>query len=109
MAQDIASENFGTLRLDYNISQKDNLFGTYQYDHGTLVLPDGLNTVNTPQSTGRQLVTINETHVFNPQVINSLRLGYSRTYGIGGTGNTAINPLARHIFRCDPWGRPARN
>jgi hypothetical protein len=94
VAQDVASENFGTLRLDYNISQKDNLFGTYQYDHGTLVLPDALNTVNTPQSTGRQLVTINETHLFNPQVINSIRFGYSRTYGIGGTGNTAINPLA---------------
>jgi hypothetical protein len=94
VAQDIASDNFGTLRLDYNISQKDNLFGTYQYDHGTLVLPDALNTVNTPQSTGRQLVTISESHLFTPQVINSFRFGYSRTYGIGGTGNSAINPLA---------------
>src|ERR1700733_8459747 len=94
VAQDAASENFGTLRLDYNLSEKDNLFGTYQYDKGMLVLPDALNTVNTPQTTGRQFISIDETHLFTPQVINMFRFGYSRTYGIGGTGNTAINPLA---------------
>ena len=37
---------------------------------------------------------MSETHIFNPQVLNSFRFGYSRTYGMGGTGNTAINPLA---------------
>jgi hypothetical protein len=94
VAQEVASENFGTLRIDYNLSEKDNLFGTYQYDKGMLVLPDALNTVNTPQTTGREFISIDETHLFNPQVINMLRFGYSRTYGIGGTGNTAINPLA---------------
>lgn len=93
VGRNVASENFGTMRIDHKLSDKDSLFGTYQYDRGNLVLPDGLDTVNTPQSTGRQFFTIDETHLFTPQILNIFRIGYSRTYGIGGTGNTAINPL----------------
>jgi hypothetical protein len=94
VGENVASENFVTTRFDYNISQSDSFYATYIHDAGRLVLPDALDTVNTPQSTGRQLVTLAESHIFNPQVLNSFRFGFSRTYGIGGTGNTAINPLA---------------
>ncbi len=93
-AAQVASENFATVRIDHKLALSDSLFGTYQYDHGVLNEPDSLNDVLTPASTGRQLVAIDESHIFKPQVLNAVRLGYSRTDGQGGTGNSAINPLA---------------
>ena len=93
-AEQVASENFATFRVDYKLAANDSLFGTYQFDHGVLNEPDSLNDVLTPQTTGRQLVAVGETHIFSPQMLNSARVGYSRTYGEGGTGNSAINQLA---------------
>ena len=96
-AQEVASENFATVRVDHRLSDKDSLFGTYQYDKGTLTEPDALDTILTPQFTGRQLITVQESHAFNTQILNSFRVGFSRTSGQGGTGNTTINPVAGNV------------
>jgi len=93
-AQQVASENFATVRVDHRLSDKDSIFGTYQYDKGTLTEPDALDTITTPQFTERQLITVQESHAFNTQLLNSFRIGFSRTSGQGGTGNTTINPVA---------------
>jgi hypothetical protein len=39
----------------------------------------------------RQILTVNETHVFNPRVVNEARLGFNRI-SIGFTPNVQINP-----------------
>ncbi len=89
----VVNEDFVTARIDHRFSEKDSLFGSYQYDNGVLNLPDSLNTVELGNQTKRQFATIQETHIFNPQLLNSFRLGLNRNSAIS-LSLTAINPLA---------------
>ena len=89
----ITSENFVTARVDHRFSEQDSLFGSYQYDKASITLPDGVNDVLLGHNTGRQLISLEETHIFTPQLVNSFRVGFSRSRA--GTGNNkAINPLS---------------
>jgi hypothetical protein len=89
----ISTENFVTGRVDHTIGEKDTLFGSYLYDASNLSLPDPLNDVLNINATGRQLVSIEESHIFSSRLVNSFRVGYSRSVGIL-TNPTAINALA---------------
>jgi hypothetical protein len=89
----VTSENFGTGRLDHRFSDKDSVFGSYQYDAATASQPDPANEVLVGEATGRRYVAIEETHIFNPQLINSARFGLNRSTGIR-QGEKAINPLS---------------
>ena len=89
-----AHENYFTIRSDYNIGPKDTLSGTYFYDNGTLVAPDPLDVKVTGNDDYRQMVGISETHVFNPSLLNTVRIGYSRVVSIAPTTISLINPAA---------------
>ncbi len=72
-------ENFGTARLDQVFSVKDTLSGTYTIDDGSDFTP----TVVDPYSSDilnlrEQVVSLDETHVFSPALLNVARFGYSR-------------------------------
>jgi hypothetical protein len=75
---DVTSENFVTVRFDHKISEKDSLFGSYQHDKDSLTLPDSLHTLIEGSSTTRQFVTLQESHIFSPRVLNSVRVGFNR-------------------------------
>lgn len=87
----ITSENFGTARLDHRFSGKDSLFSSYQYDSATASQPDPANESLVGNTTGRAFVAIEETHLFNPQLINSARFGFNRSVHTT-QGLKAINP-----------------
>ena len=89
----VTSENFGTARLDHRFSDKDAVFGSYQYDAATATQPDSANEVLAGDTTGRAFVAIEETHIFNPQLINSARFGLNRSK-LSIRGVKAINPLS---------------
>ena len=93
-AQAVTNGNFVTARLDQTISSADSIFGTYQYDKGLTTLPDALGDIQVGQKRGRQLVAIEERHIFNPQFINSFRVGVNRVSADGGYANADLNPLA---------------
>jgi hypothetical protein len=92
----VTTENFGTGRVDHKFSDKDSLFGNYKYDGATLTQPNGGNTVINGHITGSMLVAIEETHIFNSQLLNSARVGYNRSthsdYGINAVIPLAANP-----------------
>ncbi len=72
-------EDFGTLRVDHVFSQKDTLSGIYTVDDGgdvtaTPVNPYSADILNLRE----QVVSLEETHVFSPEFLNTARLGYSR-------------------------------
>jgi len=94
-APHITSENFGTARLDHRFSDKDSIFGSYQYDFATATQPDPANDVLVGNSTGRAYVALEETHIFSSQVINSARFGLNRSLHTA-QGQAAINPLAKN-------------
>ena len=89
----ITSENFGTGRLDHRFSDKDSVFGSYQYDLATATQPDPANEVLVGNTTGRAFVAIEETHIFNPHLVNSARFGLNRSFHTS-EGVRAINPLS---------------
>jgi len=90
----IVSENYFTTRVDEKISEKDGLFGTYSFDNSPLTQPNVLDDVLISSIAKRQIAAIEESHVFNPTVVNSLRVGYNREHASSGAGIKAINSVA---------------
>src|SRR4029077_8512391 len=88
------SENYFTTRVDEKISEKDSLFGTYSFDNSPLTQPNILDDVLVSSVAKRQIAAIEESHVFTPTVVNSLRVGYNRERASSGGGINAINPVA---------------
>ena len=87
-------EDFVTARFDYRFSDADSAFVSYQYDKGTLMSPDSLNDAVFGSTTKRQFVAIEETHIFNPQLLNAFRFGFNRYPANIGTSFNAINPAS---------------
>ena len=92
--QQVTPENYFTTRVDHRFSANDSLYGTYMRDSATISQPDELGVKTTGYTTGRQLVTIEENHIFTPQVINAVRVGYSRTVGLIGQTLKGLRPQA---------------
>ena len=72
-------DDFGTARLDHIISGKDSVAGIYTIDDSADVTP----TIADPfsedvESLREQVVSVEETHVFSPTLLNTARFGYSR-------------------------------
>ena len=95
-AAHITSENFGTMRVDHKISNSDNIFATFQADSATATQPDPANDVLVGNTTGRTYIAIEETHIFNSQLINTARIGLNRSLHTA-QGMSAINPLANNV------------
>ena len=77
----IANENYFITRIDHKISTNDSLTGSYFFDSGPQSQADPLaNTVHQVFSR-RQMGSFEETHIFSPQLVNTVRLGFSRALG----------------------------
>jgi hypothetical protein len=77
----IANENYFTTRVDQKISVNDSLAGSYFFDSGPQTQPDPLQNAIHQVFSRRQMGSVEETHVFNSQLVNTLRLGLSRVIG----------------------------
>src|SRR5467141_3080539 len=76
-----SKENYATGRVDQKISDKDNLSASYFFDSGPLTQPDPLLNATHSVFSRRQMASAEETHIFNPQLVNTIRLGVSRVRG----------------------------
>jgi Carboxypeptidase regulatory-like domain/TonB dependent receptor/TonB-dependent Receptor Plug Domain len=90
----VTSENYVTTRIDHKFSDKDNLSGSYMFDNSPSSQNDEFNNKLLLNRARRQLVTIEENHVFSASLGNSFRFGYSRVFAAAPAGSTAINPKA---------------
>ncbi|PYU27446.1 MAG: hypothetical protein DMG32_06925 [Acidobacteria bacterium] len=92
------SENFFTFRSDQKLSDKDSLFESFVRDPSSYTLPQALNQVSVDFFAYREVGVLEETHVFNPSLANTVRLGLDKTNGktnnYNGFASQAINPLA---------------
>lgn len=72
-------EDFGTVRLDHLFSEKDSLAAIYTIDDGGDVTATPLNPYSSDIVTLReQVLSLEETHVFSPTLLNTARFGFSR-------------------------------
>jgi len=85
----------GTIDISHNFSANDRLHGYYALQRDRRGEPNlQLNTVpgfgDTRQSR-RQIFTLNETHIFGPNLTNEARFGFNRIH-ITFTPNAQLNP-----------------
>ena len=72
-------EDFGTVRLDHNISSRDSLSGVYTIDDGDDFTETPLDPYSADILTLReQVFSLDETHSFSASTVNIARAGYSR-------------------------------
>ena len=72
-------EYFGTARFDHNFSANDTFASVYTIDDGNDFTPTYFNPYSTDILTLReQVLSLEETHVFSPTLLNTARFGFSR-------------------------------
>lgn len=86
-------ENYGIVRVDRKISDKDSLFGTFSLDRQAQASSDSLGDLLTDRFINRYVYAIGEDHTFSPSFVNVVRLGYYRENISSPSGATPINPI----------------
>jgi len=71
-------EDFGTLRADSILRQRDWLSGSYTIDDGGSLVPLSDPLFDSSTILRMQVGSIQETHVVSPQMLNSFTAGFSR-------------------------------
>ena len=71
-------EDFGTLRSDYNLSDRDSVSGSYTIDDGTSLIPLSDPQFASANALGMQVASVQETHIVSPRMLNTFRAGFSR-------------------------------
>jgi hypothetical protein len=71
-------EDFGTTRIDANLTENDLLFGVYTVDDSDATTPSVNPYSSIYERLREQVVSAQEQHVFSPNFLNTLRVGYSR-------------------------------
>jgi hypothetical protein len=77
----ISNENYYTLRLDQKFSDKNSLSGSYFWDSGPQTQPDPLLNAIHEVFSRRQMASVEDTYVFSPALVNTVRVGVSRIRG----------------------------
>ena len=70
-------EDFGTLRADYNLASR-HTFSSYTIDDGTSLVPLADPLFASASTLRMQVFSLQETHVFSPNILNTARAGFSR-------------------------------
>jgi hypothetical protein len=83
-------EDFGTTRVDHNFSDRDTLFGVYTVDDSQDATPTANPLSLAFETLREQVASVQETHVFSANALNSARVGYSRA-AYFFTGQTPVN------------------
>ncbi len=72
------NEDFGTMRGDYTISNRDTASLFYTIDQGNSFLPQADPLFTAAETLSSQVLSAQESHVFSSSAINTATFGYSR-------------------------------
>jgi Carboxypeptidase regulatory-like domain/TonB dependent receptor len=89
----LTTEDFFTARADHTFSANDFMHGTYLLDTGESKGPNNTDTLITGTVLRRQLITLEESHLFGPSFLNSVRFGFSRVIADSPKTFGVIDPL----------------
>lgn len=81
-------EDFGTVRVDQVFSPGDNLAAVYTIDDSAALSPTSNPFTYTNVNLREQVVSLSETHVFSPTVVNRSTFGFSRGAFFFNSGTT---------------------
>jgi hypothetical protein len=71
-------EDFGTLRTDYLLSDRDTFSAAYTIDDGDGLFPQSDPLFGGYETLRSQIASLEETHVISPEILNTFRAGFSR-------------------------------
>ncbi len=71
-------EDFGTARVDTNLSANDLLFGVYTIDDSIAHTPSSNPLAIIDETLREQVLSLQEQHVISPRLLNTFRVGFSR-------------------------------
>ena len=71
-------EDFGTTRIDTNLTPNDLLFGVYTVDDSDANTPSQNPYSTIYERLREQVLSAQEQHIFSPNLLNTFRFGYSR-------------------------------
>jgi hypothetical protein len=71
-------EDFGTLRTDYVIRDRDSLAISYTIDDGNSLIPQADPLFGSAERLRMQVASLQETHIVTSQMLNTFRAGFSR-------------------------------
>ena len=77
----ISNENYYTVRVDQKFSDKNSLAVSYFFDSGPQTQPDPLLNAIHEVFSRRQMASVEDTYVFTPALVNTVRVGLSRIRG----------------------------
>jgi len=86
-------EDYTTGRVDHNFSNADSFFVRYTFDRAIQSTPTQYPTLAVDSLTRSQWITLSETRIFSPRVLNTARLGFNRSYS---------NQFGRPLFDVKP-------
>ena len=76
-----ATENYVITRVDHKFSERDSADAGYFFDSGPQTQADPLGNAIHQVFSRRQMGSLEETHIFNPGLVNTFRAGLSRVIG----------------------------
>jgi hypothetical protein len=85
-------EDFGTARFDETLSNKDSLAAVYTVDDSTAHSPSNNPFTVDDIFLREQVVSLSETHIFSPRVLNRATFGFSRGGFYFNSGTTVDLP-----------------
>lgn len=89
---DTLREDTGSIKIDWNMSEKDRIFFRYNINDSFTNYTYGLNQGETsPQALRTQLAKIDETHTFSPTFLNQFSVSLNRFYS--NTNSDTPTPL----------------
>ncbi len=71
-------EDFGTLRADYILRDRDTFSAAYTIDDGNSLIPLADPLFGSYTTLRMQVASLEETHVISPSILNTFRAGFSR-------------------------------
>jgi len=89
--QQVTTENYFTTKIDRKFSGHDSLSGTYFHDNSKVIRPDAFDGLLSNVVSRRQLVTLQEQHIFSPGLMNAARMGFNRAVATSGGVSRVIN------------------
>jgi Carboxypeptidase regulatory-like domain/TonB dependent receptor len=87
------NEYYAVGKLDHNFSELTRLSASFQWDRGALLQPDLYNEKLLGSPSSHDNFTLSLQHSFAPTVLNTARIGVSRTFAADSQDVSAISPL----------------
>jgi hypothetical protein len=98
-------EDFGTVKSDYTIGDRDTLSVSYTIDDGDSLIPLADPLFGSASLLRNQVASAQEIHIFSPRVINTFTAGFSRAgFNLNPASLTSFSPDLAFVSGGGPGG-----